>query len=156
MSATSGATVTLRAVPADDPVALRLVSAMADELTLRYGDGGLSPASPEQFLAPGAFLLAELDGVAVGCAGLRPDGRGSAEVKRMYVDPAARGRGVARVLLRALVEHGRGHGLHRLELETGTAQPEAIALYESEGWRPVAAFGHYKDDPRTRCYELPL
>ena len=146
----------LREVAADDPVALRLVTAMGDELTRRYGDGGLSPASPEQFRAPGTFLVAELDGVPVGCGGLRPDADGTAEIKRMYVDPAARGRGVARALLRALVEHARANGLHRLLLETGSEQPEARGLYESEGWTPVAPFGHYADDPRTRCYGLSL
>ena len=145
----------LRQVAADDPTAVRLIAAMGEELTKRYGDGGLSPASPEQFRSPGTFLVAELDGVLVGCAGLRPASAG-AEVKRMYVDPAVRGRGVARALLRALVEHARAHGLTTLRLETGTEQPEAIALYESEGWRPVPPFGHYAHDPRTRCYGLAL
>lgn len=146
----------MREVAADDPVAVRLIEAMGAEMQARYGDGGLSPAQPQQFLAPGAFLLAELDGIAVGCGGLRPNGEDAAEIKRMYVDPAARGRGIARELLRALVAHARTQGLTRLLLETGTAQPEAIGLYESEGWTPVPPFGHYADDPRTRCYGLDL
>lgn len=146
----------LRGVPADDPIALRLVDAMGEELSARYGDGGLSPASPEQFRAPGTFLLAELDGTPVGCGGLRLKEPGVGEVKRMYVDPAARGCGVARALLGALVDHARAQGLSRLLLETGTEQPEALALYESEGWSPVPAFGHYAHDPRTRCYGLRL
>ena len=145
----------LRAVAADDPVAVRLVELMGEELTERYGEGGLSPAAPEQFRSPGTFLVAELDGVPVGCAGLRT-GDGPCEVKRMYVAPAVRGRGVARALLRALVAHARAHGLTSLRLETGTEQPEARALYESEGWRPIAPFGHYAHDPRTRCYGLTL
>ena len=148
--------ISLREVAADDPVALRLTEAMGEELSKRYGDGGLSPASPEQFRAPGTFLVADLDGVPVGCGGLRPGADRTAEVKRMYVDPAARGRGVARALLRALVEHARGNGLHRLLLETGTEQPEAMALYESEGWTRVPPFGHYAHDARTRCYGLAL
>ena len=145
----------IREVAADDPGAVRLIEAMGEELTKRYGDGGLSPASPEQFRTPGTFLVAELDGGPVGCAGLRP-GVGGAEVKRMYVDPAVRGQGVARALLRALVEHARAHDLTTLRLETGIEQPEAMSLYESEGWRPVAPFGHYASDPRTRCYGLTL
>ena len=148
-------TVLLREVAADDPSALRLVDAMGEELTKRYGEGGLSPAAPEQFRLPGTFLVAELDGVPVGCAGLRT-GDGPPEVKRMYVDPAVRGRGVARALLRALVEHARAQGFTSLRLETGTEQPEAQALYESEGWRPIPPFGHYAHDPRTRCYGLAL
>jgi GNAT superfamily N-acetyltransferase len=146
----------MREVAADDPVAVRLIEAMGAEMQARYGDGGLSPAQPQQFLTPGTFLLAELDGIAVGCGGVRPSGENAAEIKRMYVDPAARGRGIARGLLRALVAHARARGLTRLLLETGTAQPEAISLYESEGWTLVPPFGHYADDPRTRCYGLDL
>ena len=154
-AARAGLTV-LRAVPYDDPDAVRLVDAMGVELAQRYGDGGLSPAEAQQFSPPGVFLLAERDGTVVGCAGLRVLEPGVGEVKRMYVDLAVRGRGVARELLAALVQHARDSGLERLLLETGSEQPEAVALYESEGWTPVPAYGHYADDPRTRCYGLAL
>ena len=146
----------MRAVPYDHRDATRLIAAMADEITLRYGDGGLSPAAPQEFCYPGVFLLAELDGAGVGCGGLRPRGAAEGEVKRMYIEPAARGRGLARVLLAALVAHAQGAGMERLLLETGTEQPESIALYEIAGWRPVPAFGHYAGDPRTRCYAVAL
>lgn len=146
----------MRAVPYDSPDATRLVAAMGAEMDLRYGDGGLSPAAAGEFAWPGVFLLAELDGTAVGCGGVRPRGTVEGELKRMYVDPAVRGRGVARGLLRALVEHARSAGMVRLLLETGTEQPEAIALYESEGWSRIPPFGHYAGDPRTRCYGRDL
>lgn len=148
--------LTLRRVPPDSPDAVRLIDAMGVELSVRYGDGGLSPATPQQFDPPGTFLVAEVDALAIGCGGLRPAADGVGEIKRMYVDPVARGRGVARALLAALVAHARDHGMLRLQLETGTEQPEAVALYESEGWTRIEAFGHYKDDPRTRCYGLQL
>jgi len=143
-------------VPYDDPDATRLITAMGEEIAARYGEGGLSPAALKEFSRPGVFLLVEVDGVAVGCGGVRPRGADEGELKRMYVDPAVRGRGLARTLLAALVAHARDAGMVRLLLETGTAQPEAIALYESEGWQPVPAFGHYAADPRTRCYMLDL
>ena len=146
----------LRAVPYDDPDATRLIGAMEVELTARYGDGGLSPAAPQDFQPPGVFLVADLDGAAVACGAVRPMSGGVGEVKRMYVAPEARGRGVARSLLAALVAHARSSGMSRLQLETGTEQPEAVGLYESEGWTPIAPFGHYADDPRTRCYALEL
>jgi len=149
-------TPTLRAVPYDHPDVRRLITAMAHELDLRYGDGGLSPATAEDFLPPGLLLVADLDGAPVGCGGIRPYGGDGGEVKRMYVDPTVRGRGVARALLAALVAHARGHGMRRLVLETGTEQPEAVGLYESEGWTRIPAFGHYAHDPRTRCYGLSL
>ena len=147
---------TLRPVPYDDPDAQRLIAAMGEELDRRYGEGGLSPAAAHEFAAPGVFLVADLDGRAVGCGGLRPLREGDADVKRMFVEPAVRGRGVARAVLAALVAHARAHGVSRLVLETGTEQPEAVALYESEGWSRIPPFGHYAADPRTRCYELRL
>lgn len=148
--------VLLRPVAYDAPDVVVLVAAMAAELDLRYGDGGLSPATAADFLAPGVLLVASLDGVPVGCGGLRPYGADAGEVKRMYVAPSARGRGVARAVLAALVAYARSAGLRRLMLETGTEQPEAVGLYESEGWTPIPAFGHYAADPRTRCYGLDL
>lgn len=148
--------VVLRPVAYDHPDVVALVAAMGRELDLRYGDGGLSPATAKDFTSPGVLLVALLDGAAVGCGGLRPFGVDAAEVKRMYVSPAARGRGVARAVLAALVAHARSVGLRRLMLETGTEQPEAVGLYESEGWTPIPAFGHYAHDPRTRCYGLDL
>lgn len=146
----------LRTAGYADPEVHRLVHAMGVELSVRYGDGGLSPAEADDFAPPGTFLVVERDGAVVGCGGLRLLRPGVGEVKRMYVDPSARGRGAARQLLGALVAHARDRGLERLLLETGTEQPEAVALYESEGWTPVDAYGHYAHDPRTRCYGLDL
>lgn len=148
--------IVLREVAYDHPDPAALIAAMGHELDLRYGDGGLSPATAADFVHPGVLLVADLDGVPVGCGGLRPYGEDAGEVKRMYVDPAFRGKGVARALLSALVGHARQVGLRRLMLETGTEQPEAVGLYESEGWQPIPAFGHYASDPRTRCYGLHL
>ncbi len=148
--------VVLRPVAYDHPDVITLIAAMAHELDLRYGDGGLSPATAADFESPGVLLVAVVDGGPVGCGGLRPYGADAGEVKRMYVDPTVRGKGVARALLAALVTHAREVGLRRLMLETGTEQPEAVGLYESEGWTRIPAFGHYAHDPRTRCYGLDL
>jgi GNAT superfamily N-acetyltransferase len=74
----------------------------------------------------------------------------------MYVAPEVRGRRIAEQVLAALVETGRALGQVRLVLETGVAQPEALRLYERLGWRPVQAYGHYRDSPLSRCYGLDL
>lgn len=140
----------------DDARAVALTDAMGAELLARYGDGGPSPAAAGDFDAPGTFLLAEVDGEAVACGGLRPYGPATGEVKRMYVAPAHRGRGHARTLLRALLDHARAQGMSRVLLETGTEQPEAMALYASEGFTPVPAYGHYAHDPRSRCFARDL
>jgi putative acetyltransferase len=100
------------------------------------------------------FFLARLDGAAVACGGgaLFED---YAEVKRMYTRPAARGRGVAKAVLRRLEEEARAEGKATLRLETGHYQAEAVGLYRSAGFISSGAFGHYAHMP-PRDVELSL
>ncbi len=76
----------------------------------------------------------------------------TAEIKRMYVAPDARGRGHARRILHHLEATAGAGGAEAMILETGLRQPEAIALYESAGYTPITAFGHYRDSPICRCF----
>jgi GNAT superfamily N-acetyltransferase len=73
-------------------------------------------------------------------------------VKRVYVVPSARRSGLARVMLAHLEETARAAGADVMILETGTAQPEAVALYESAGYQAVEPFGHYRWSPLNRCF----
>jgi GNAT superfamily N-acetyltransferase len=137
--------LTFQAVPAGDPPASELLAAMVAEMTLLYGpiDGPEMPsATPADFAPPdGTFLVAFDDSGAPVCGGgvKRLDDR-AAEIKRMYVVPAARGRGLARVLLRALEDAARELGYASVRLDTGPKQARAQALYESAGYRPVGNF----------------
>jgi putative acetyltransferase len=88
------------------------------------------------------FFVARLNGAAVGCGGVTFL-TGFAEVKRMYVRDAVRGRGVAPALLARIEREARDAGVALLRLETGTAQHAALRFYEREGFRPCAAFGDY-------------
>lgn len=145
----------LRPVPFAE--AASLVDAQIAELSARYGEEGASPVDGADFDPPhGAFLVARVGGVDVGCGGLRPLSAEVGEVKRMYADPMVRGQGVGRALLRALLDHARAVGLREVWLETGVRQPEAMALYVSEGFAPIEPYGHYKDHPESRCYRLPF
>ncbi len=89
------------------------------------------------------MLLATLDGEPVGCVGLRRVNADTAELKRMYVRPGLRRKGIARALLAACEQAARELGYRYLWLETGTLQPEAVALYLSAGYEPVSPFGQY-------------
>jgi len=125
------------------------------DLGERYGAGIPVQVDEADFLAPaGAVFVARIDSSAgsdaVGCAGVRPHAPGVAELKRMYVRPSARGRGAARALLAACEQFAVDAGYGELWLETGTAQPEALALYVSAGYRPVARFGQYAEAPDAR------
>ncbi len=145
----------IRTVAYDD--ARALTDAMSDDLAARYGGRDASPADPAQFLPPyGVFLVVEVDGEQVACGGLRLLQEGVGEVKRMYVAPTHRGQGHARSVLRALLDHARTSGLSEVWLETGLKQPEAIALYESEGFTSIEPYGYFRDQPFSRCYRRVL
>jgi GNAT superfamily N-acetyltransferase len=141
----------------DSPVGRELVGELLAELAARYGDE--DPDEPSALdLAPphGAFLVAWVAGTALGCGGVRVFDGNVGEIKRMYTRPTARRRGVARVLLAAIEARARTLGYERLVLETGTKQPEAMALYESFGYEPITPYGEYKDYPQSRCYGKDL
>ncbi|HZI96913.1 MAG TPA: GNAT family N-acetyltransferase [Actinomycetales bacterium] len=147
----------LREVPYDDPAVTLLIEAVQEEYVVRYGSRDAGPVEPGEFAPPhGAFLVAEVDGVPVGCAGLRRLDGDTVEVKRMFIRTPFRRKGYARQLLTALEERARLGGFRRAILETGLPQPEALALYPSAGYEPVAPFGHYRDDPMSRCFGKDL
>ena len=159
-------TFSLRRTSFDDPLVQRLVVEVQREFVVRYGSPDETPVSPTHFGPPhGAFFLAVTgepeEPVAMGGWRFRPDvvalgGSTAAEVKRMYVVPAARGKGWARMILGALESSAREAGADVMVLETGLAQPEAIALYESSGYVPVEGFGYYRDSPLVRYFGKPL
>ncbi len=102
------------------------------------------------------FLVARSDGRAIGCGALLDRGDGSAEIKRMWVDPAARGLGLGRKLLDAIEQEARVLGVRTLRLETGVRQPEAISLYRAAGYREIPAFAPYRPDPLSHFMEKVL
>lgn len=139
--------------------AQELLRAAVLELIVRYGgddDGDASFDIGEIEQAGGVFLMARIGGVAVGCVALRPYAPGVGEIKRLFVSSTARNRGVGTQLLRAVETWAQESGYGKLILETGTAQPEAIALYQKHGYQAIANFGVYADDPRSRCFAKML
>lgn len=135
-------------VPYDAPDAVELVDALQREYLVRYGETDVTPVDPAEFAPPnGWFVVGYVDGEPVACGGWRARGDDDAELKRMYVVNAARGRGFARAVLAELERTARAAGRRRVVLESGLKQPEAVALYRSAGYADVAAFGHYRDDP---------
>jgi GNAT superfamily N-acetyltransferase len=119
----------------------RWVVARAEaELVARYGSltADELALTGSTFDPPfGAFLVARAAGQPepIGGVGVRSVRAGTAEVRRLWVDPAWRGRGVARTLMAALEDAAGALGFSELELGTGDRQPEAVALYASTGWR---------------------
>ncbi len=147
-------------LPITHPDAQLLVEAVQQEYVVRYGGRDRTPMRASELAPPwGAFYVGYRDArpVMTGAWRFRDDVErlGStrpAEVKRMYVAPAARRLGLARLMLAHLEATARTAGAEVMILETGTAQPEAMALYVAAGYEAIVPFGHYQDAPENRCY----
>ncbi len=156
----------IRRVPFDHPDAVKLNDEVQAEYDVRYGDGGDATELAASDFAPpnGLYLIAyDENDVPVASGGWRSQDAndegnldGDAELKRMFVIEQVRGRGLARRILAALEEDARAAGRTRMVLETGTKQPEAVALYTSSGYEPCEKFGYYRFHEESLCYAKAL
>lgn len=149
-------TVIVEARDWDDAEGAALRAAQRAELDARYGTDDHEPGPAPSAADIDRFLVATVDGRAVGCGALRRLDAVSAEVKRMYVDPRWRGRGVSTAILRALEAAAVQRGWTTIRLETGPAQPEAMRFYQREGYREIPLFGAYVGSRLSVCYEKVL
>ena len=137
MSGTSSP-LTLAVEPSGSDAVRWLVGKAEAELEERYGalaESELALSVAEFDLPAGAFVVARAADTLVGGAGVRPVAPKVAEVKRLWTDPAWRGRGVARAVMTELESVATDLGYEALWLATGTRQPEAVAFYATTGWR---------------------
>lgn len=151
--------ITVAAEPYDSADARRLIAALDAHLSSRYSpDERFGPNLKPQHLVPGlgTFVVARAEGQAIGCGALRKLDDTTAEVKRMYVEPEVRGQGVAKEILDHLEAAGRDFGVHRLVLETGIYQAEAIGLYRRAGFRPIRCWGEYVGTLTSVCLEKKI
>ncbi|MCI0581574.1 MAG: GNAT family N-acetyltransferase [Chloroflexi bacterium] len=138
----------------DSPDAVALIEELEAHLAPQYTVESRHGFSVDRLIREGVtFFVARVDGAPAACGGVLLVPGEYAEVKRMYVRPAFRGRGLGRAVLEHLAAHARARGFSILRLETGIHQVEAIAMYERAGFRPIPPFGPYRDDPLSRCYE---
>jgi GNAT superfamily N-acetyltransferase len=140
----SGVQIEFRTMDAALAPASDLLAAMVAEMNAIYGDiefPGMPTATPADFAPPaGTFLVGFHDGEPVCAGGIKRIAPDAAEIKRMYVVPAARRRGVARTLLRALEDAARERGYAFVRLDTGPLQRHAMALYASAGYTEIGNF----------------
>ena len=135
--------VTLEQISAPTPDARLLIGELDEELSRDYPPEQQHGLTLDQvFQSHILFFVARLDGDPVGCGGVAFDD-GWAELKRMYVRPAARGRDVATTILRRLENEARARKIDRLVLETGDIRHAALRFYEREGFTRCSAFGAY-------------
>lgn len=139
------------------PDAVALVAALDAYLDTLYPPDENYLLDTDRLAQPDiCFLLARLDGVAVGCGAVRMDGEGYGEIKRMFVRPEQRGQRIAEKLLDALADIARQQGLSWLKLETGHEQVAAVKLYERCGFRACGPFADYPDNGASLFMERQL
>lgn len=149
----------IRAVDPQCDDALALLAQAAIEARALYPEL-FAADTPQPSNAPAVprsvYLVAYAGERPVGCGALRPIDNLDVEVRRMFVVATQRRAGIARAVLAALQSHAFTLGYRRLRLETGHKQLPAMALYESFGFRRIAPFGPYVDDPTSVCFEKDL
>jgi pimeloyl-ACP methyl ester carboxylesterase/N-acetylglutamate synthase-like GNAT family acetyltransferase len=129
-----------------------LLEAAFAELVRRYGPEGRSSVHPQA-----RFVVARTGGVAAGCGALQPtEVARLGEIKRMFVLPEHRGKGLAGAILAELEALAVRAGYSGIRLTTGIRQPEAIALYEKHGYERTEPYGKYVGEPTSRCYVKKL
>lgn len=118
------------------------VASLGVDLGFQDVDEELAHLSAEYGPPDGLLLLALAKGEGLGCVAMRPFGPGTAEMKRLYVRPKGRGRGLGRTLALAIIDEARRRGYNRMVLDTLPSMTQARALYQELGFRPIPAYRH--------------
>jgi|SRR5581483_8522639 len=143
----------------DAPDVQALVAAQQAEMLAIYeGEADIGPTrEAAMFVEPdGVFIVVRDDERALACGGIcRFDGT-RAELKRMYVVPEARGRGLGRLVLVELEAAARRLGYAAIVLETGDRQQEAMGLYTSSGFERIPCYPPYDSRALSLCFEKRL
>jgi len=133
-----------------------LAGQLEQELSIRDGEAHEYYAQINQIGAIPHVLIAYEDEEPLGCGAIRAYDDVTMEIKRMYVQPAGRGKGIATALLQELEKWARELGYTSCVLETGSNQPEAIALYQKHHYQQIPKFGKYVDSANSVCFRKDL
>lgn len=150
-------TVEIKLERPDTPDAIALIQELEGELEGFYPSESRHGLSVQKLIQLNvAFFITRKDGLPAGCGGVQFFGKEYGEVKRMYVRPAFRGFGLAKLMLEELSKHTKENGIYKLRLETGIHQKDAIALYRKWGFKEIAHFGEYNEDPLSLFFEKEI
>ena len=146
----------LKRTNSDDPDFIALVRHLDAELAIRDGDEHAFYSQFNKIANIRSVVVAYLDGRAVGCGAIKPLEERAMEVKRMFVSPEQRGKGIASKILSELERWASELNAHACCLETGIKQPEAIALYRKNGYEPIPNYGQYEGVENSVCFRKRL
>jgi len=133
-----------------------LVKELDAELLVRDGEDSAFYSQFNKIDAIRYCMVALDDGVPVGCGAIKQYDSVTMEVKRMYVQPEQRGKGIAFSILKELEQWTSELNYQRCILETGKKQPEAIALYTKSGYKIIPNYGQYENVENSVCFEKIL
>lgn len=149
--------ISLRTVDPTEPAIRVLIEALDEYRKSLYPLEFTLLVPPEKLKSPQiVFLAAYEDHQLLGCGAIDFTDPNYAEIKKMYVESAARRKGVASLLLKALEQQARQRQYHLICLETGKFQEPAMELYQKHGYQPSKAFGSYQENPYSRYYSKRL
>lgn len=149
--------IDIKITPLNDAELLELIRRLDEELWQLYGDVEEKYAPFNRLPSNAIAVILYLDSAAVGCGALRPmEEVGVGELKRMYVLPTFRNRGVGAQIVSALERVAAAIGMGIIRLETGVLQPEAIRLYEKCGYERIDSYGPYANMTESICLEKLL
>lgn len=150
--------VAIRSEDVAGSVATRLIAELSRELTALYPGETDGNFDPNDMAKPRCrFVVAWVGDEPAGCGALRPlYDAAIGEIKRMYVRPDFRRRGISKQLLLALEDAAVEFAYREVWLETGLLQPVAIGLYERMGYRRIPCYPPYTEDPMSVCYGKTL
>ena len=150
--------IEIEEVAPDSPDAVELIGELDDHLMAHpYPPQSRHAFSVEKLLRERVvFFVTRCEGKLAGCGGIKMFDADYGEVKRMFVRPEFRGKGLGKAMLRRLAEYARESGTGVLRLETGIFEVEAITLYERCGFARRAPFGEYVEDPLSVYFERSI
>ena len=140
----------------EDADFIDLVKQLDADLAKRDGDDHPFYAQFNKIDAIKYAVVAYEDERPVGCGAIKEFSAGTMEVKRMYVIPGSRGKGIAARILEALENWAAELSYKKCVLETGKKQPEAIHLYKKNGYGPIPNYGQYANVENSLCFEKKL
>lgn len=139
------------------PEVVELLWEMRRELDHIYGEVTISPPPQDEFLGPRAgFLVVRYQGRMVGCGAIKPWDQSTAEVKRVYVTPSFRRKGIGRLIMDGLEGKAIELGYKKMFLETADRQRDALEMYSRLGYRRVPCHGNKHWKEWSVCLEKEL
>lgn len=147
---------TILKTDSENPDFQALVQLLDQDLRIRDGEDHAFYAQYNKVAGIGHVVVYYADGQAVGCGAFKEYAPQVAEIKRMFVLPTQRGRGIAQQVLTTLERWAQAEGYASCILETGEKQPEAIRLYQKSGYTRIPNYGQYADVPQSWCFEKRL